>query len=134
MYVCRLHFIAGRADMLDTGMPQEWQKLLDDNGITRAEQEQNPDKVSWSPLYPGVGLKLTIQVLAVVQYFQNRDAPENEEEEIWQKMAGAGPSHGVTSPSGFGGGRDMSRENSHDAQGPRLDNFANPVCPVRVYA
>jgi p21-activated kinase 1 len=26
-------------------MPQEWQKLLDDNGITRAEQEQNPDKV-----------------------------------------------------------------------------------------
>jgi len=30
----------------DTGMPQEWQKLLDDNGITRAEQEQNPDQVS----------------------------------------------------------------------------------------
>lgn len=27
-------------------MPQEWQKILDDNGITRAEQEQNPDKVS----------------------------------------------------------------------------------------
>jgi hypothetical protein len=27
-------------------MPQEWQKLLDDNGITRAEQEQNPDQVS----------------------------------------------------------------------------------------
>lgn len=74
---------------------------------------------------------LTLQVLAVVQYFQNRDAPENEEEEIWQKMAHAGPSHGVTSPSGFGGGRDMSRENSHDAQGQgqgsRLDHFANPV-------
>lgn len=29
-------------------MPQEWQKILDDNGITRAEQEQNPDKVSIS--------------------------------------------------------------------------------------
>lgn len=109
-------------------MPQEWQKLLDDNGITRAEQEQNPDKVSWSA--PDLdGVKLTKQVLAVVQYFQNRDAPENEEEEIWQKMAGAGPSHGVTSPSGFGGGRDMSRENSHDAQGPRIDHFANPVSP-----
>jgi hypothetical protein len=27
-------------------MPQEWQNLLDDNGITRAEQEENPDKVS----------------------------------------------------------------------------------------
>jgi hypothetical protein len=34
----------------DTGMPQEWQKLLDDNGITRAEQEQNPDQVSYAPL------------------------------------------------------------------------------------
>ena len=28
-------------------MPQEWQKILDDNGITKAEQEQNPDEVSW---------------------------------------------------------------------------------------
>jgi p21-activated kinase 1 len=35
-----------RTDGTDTGMPQEWQKLLDDNGITRAEQEQNPDQVS----------------------------------------------------------------------------------------
>jgi hypothetical protein len=34
------------AKQTDTGMPQEWQKLLDDNGITRAEQEQNPDQVS----------------------------------------------------------------------------------------
>ena len=32
-------------DNLDTGMPQEWQKILDDNGITKAEQEQNPDEV-----------------------------------------------------------------------------------------
>lgn len=36
-----------QADRADTGMPQEWQKILDDNGITRAEQEENPDKVSW---------------------------------------------------------------------------------------
>jgi p21-activated kinase 1 len=34
--------------VLDTGMPQEWQKILDENGITRAEQEENPDKVSFS--------------------------------------------------------------------------------------
>jgi p21-activated kinase 1 len=32
--------------MVDTGMPQEWQQILDDNGITKAEQEQNPDEVS----------------------------------------------------------------------------------------
>ena len=31
--------------MIDTGMPQEWQQILDDNGITRAEQEENPEKV-----------------------------------------------------------------------------------------
>lgn len=30
---------------VDTGMPQEWQKIVDENGITRAEQEENPDKV-----------------------------------------------------------------------------------------
>ena len=67
-----------------------------------------------------------MQVLAVVQYFQNRDAPDNAEEEIWQKMAGAGPSiHlGATSPP-IGSG-EMSREPSHDASG-RVDHFANPV-------
>lgn len=40
-------FHARQADASDTGMPQEWQKILDDNGITKAEQEQNPDEVSW---------------------------------------------------------------------------------------
>ena len=29
-------------------MPQEWQQVLDDNGITRAEQQENPDKVSYN--------------------------------------------------------------------------------------
>ncbi|ORY33115.1 kinase-like domain-containing protein [Naematelia encephala] len=91
-----------------TGMPQEWQKILDDNGITRAEQEENPDKV-----------------LAVVQFFQDRDAPEAPENEVWQKMRNAGPSHAVPSPQ-LGGGRDMSRENSHEGGAQRVDQFANP--------
>lgn len=86
-------------------MPQEWQKILDDNGITRAEQEQNPDKV-----------------LAVVQYFQNRDQPENQEEELWDKMRNAGP-HGAESSPKIPS-RDMSRENSRDAMPA---SFANPV-------
>ncbi len=86
-------------------MPQEWQKILDDNGITRAEQEENPDKV-----------------LAVVQYFQNRDQPENQEEELWSKMRNAGPAHGSESP--VLPSRDMSRENSRDGLPP---SFANPV-------
>ncbi|KAK1922615.1 kinase-like domain-containing protein [Papiliotrema laurentii] len=95
-----------------TGMPQEWQKILDDNGITRAEQEENPDKV-----------------LAVVQYFQNRDQPENQEEELWSKMRNAGPAHGAESPKLPSASREMSRENSHDGIPP---SFANPVCPDRA--
>jgi len=67
-----------------------------------------------------------VQVLAVVQYFQNRDAPDNQEEEIWQKMAGAGPSvHGFVGSPPIGGG-EMSREPSHEPTG-RVDHFANPV-------
>ncbi|TXT09059.1 hypothetical protein VHUM_02533 [Vanrija humicola] len=84
-----------------TGMPQEWQKILDDNGITRAEQEENPDKV-----------------LAVVQFYQNRDAPEAaDDEDVWNKMRGVQPSHHLSpgnSPSPQPPSTDMSRENSND--------------------
>ncbi|KAL1407593.1 hypothetical protein Q8F55_007026 [Vanrija albida] len=87
-----------------TGMPQEWQKILDDNGITRAEQEENPDKV-----------------LAVVQFYQNRDAPEAaDDEDVWNKMRGVQPSHHLSpgnSPSPQPPSTDMSRENSNDGGG-----------------
>ncbi|KAK4683767.1 hypothetical protein P7C73_g6462, partial [Tremellales sp. Uapishka_1] len=89
-----------------TGMPQEWKELLDENGITRTEQEENPDKV-----------------LAVVQYFQGREAPDREEDEVWQKMRNAGPAHGVQSPP-LPSSRDMSRENSDETG--RGHQFANP--------
>jgi len=79
-------------------MPQEWQKILDENGITRTEQEENPDKV-----------------LAVVQFYQGQDAPNNEDEEVWQKMRNA---HGA---------QPMSREGSRDGGA----QFANPVRPIR---
>ena len=115
---------------IDTGMPQEWQKILDDNGITRAEQEENPDKVnshSRSPLFRSD--ISSQQVLAVVQYFQNRDVPENQEDELWSKMRNAGPSHGVEEPPMTSASREMSRENSHDGAPPsaHVDKFANPV-------
>lgn len=65
-----------------------------------------------------------VQVLAVVQYFQNRDAPENQEDEIWSKMRNAGPVHeGRQSPAG----PDMSRENSREGPSGRVEQFANPV-------
>ncbi|KAK8844042.1 hypothetical protein IAR55_006836 [Kwoniella newhampshirensis] len=94
-----------------TGMPQEWQKILDENGITRAEQEENPN-----------------EVLAVVQYFKDRDVQENQgEDEVWQKMRNAGPSaQSPVIPS-----KDMSRENSGDGSPLRPDQFANPrTAPV----
>ncbi|KAL7421293.1 hypothetical protein Q5752_004178 [Cryptotrichosporon argae] len=90
-----------------TGMPQEWQKILDDNGITRAEQEENPDKV-----------------LAVVQFFQDRDAHTEPDDDVWQKMAKVGPAHPPSSPQL--GARDMSRENSYDDGVVRDGKFANP--------
>lgn len=97
---------------LDTGMPAEWQQILDDNGITRAEQEEHPDKV-----------------LAVVQYFQSQDKPDKQDEDIWQKMQNAGPAYGVRSPSPALLARDMSRENSQEGGArvePNFDRFANP--------
>jgi hypothetical protein len=29
-----------------TGLPKEWQQTLQDNGVTRQEQEKNPEAVS----------------------------------------------------------------------------------------
>lgn len=92
-------------------MPQEWQKILDDNGITRAEQEENPDKV-----------------LAVVQFYQNRDAPEAaDDEDVWNKMRGVQPSHHMSPGSSpQPPSTDMSRENSND-NGFDPHTFHNPV-------
>ncbi|OCF56442.1 STE/STE20/PAKA protein kinase [Kwoniella mangroviensis CBS 10435] len=93
-----------------TGMPQEWQKILDENGITRAEQEENPN-----------------EVLAVVQYFKNRDAQqESQEDEVWQKMRNAGPAHTPDSPSLPPKDMTMSREGSSEGGALRGDQFANP--------
>lgn len=64
----------------------------------------------------------------MVQYFQNRDVPENQEDEVWQKMAGAGPKKGVSpSPPPGGSSKEMSRENSRETPAARPDQFANPV-------
>lgn len=89
-------------------MPQEWQKILDDNGITRAEQEENPDKV-----------------LAVVQFYQDqnqhRDTIESPDEEVWAKMRNAGPAHHSPSPPHSSSPQppsaEISRENSSEGYG-----------------
>lgn len=79
-------------------MPTEWQKILDENGITRAEQEENPDKV-----------------LAVVQFFQDRDIPETSDDDVWNKMRNVAPTHQLSpSESPQPPSAAMSRENSND--------------------
>lgn len=104
-----------------TGMPQEWQKILDDNGITRAEQEENPDKV-----------------LAVVQFFQDRDNSEAPDDEVWSKMRNAGPSHqhpsSSESPSPQPPSADMSRENSNDGGFIYSNPRAAPAPPAKTAA
>ena len=111
-------------------MPQEWQKILDDNGITKAEQEQNPDEVSVDRLpraFPGRSTSRVAddQILAVVRFFQDREAKgtENGEDEVWEKMGHAGPAHPPQTPTPP---TDMSREHSREAL-PQMTNFAHPV-------
>lgn len=59
----------------DTGIPAEWQKIPDDNGITRAEQEEDPDKV-----------------LAIVQNFQDHEIAKTNDDEVWTQDAQRWPS------------------------------------------
>lgn len=108
--------ISPPADISDTGMPQEWQKILDDNGITRAEQEENPR-----------------EVLEVVKFFQERDAMQSQEDDVWAKMRDVGPAHATTpSPRATPTPLDMSREGSREGTS-RMDQygFANPVSDAR---
>lgn len=63
--------------------------------------------------------KLTVQILAVVRFFQDREKQANtQEDEVWEKMGHVGPQHG--------GHAEMSRENSREGGAVRPD-FANPV-------
>jgi hypothetical protein len=69
-----------------------------------------------------------IQILAVVRFFQDREAKgtENGEDEVWEKMGHAGPTHPPQTPTPPA---DMSREHSREAL-PQMANFAHPVCPL----
>lgn len=106
-------------------MPQEWQKILDDNGITKAEQEQNPDEVSRCDPIVLFGVADN-QILAVVRFFQDREAKgiEHGEDEVWEKMGHAGPAHPPQTPTPP---TDMSREHSREAL-PQMANYAPSVC------
>lgn len=53
-----------------TGLPKEWQQLLQESGISRTEQEKNPQAV-----------------MEIVKFYQEGGG------DVWDKMAPAGPSH-----------------------------------------
>ncbi|EIW66081.1 hypothetical protein TREMEDRAFT_35601 [Tremella mesenterica DSM 1558] len=102
-----------------TGMPSEWQDILDKSGITRAEQERHPK-----------------EVLAIVRMYQNKAAPEPDDDEVWRKMENAGPQRIPSSSESAS--KDMSRENSQESSAKpqvpapqQVQQFANPrAAPV----
>lgn len=56
-----------------TGLPKEWQQLLQESGISKQEQEKNP-----------------LAVMEIVKFYQEGHG------DVWDKMGGFGPSGSVT--------------------------------------
>ncbi len=72
-----------------TGLPKEWQQLLQESGISRQDQEANPQAV-----------------MDIVAFYQQA-AQTTEEDAVWTKFGGAkGPNVGVDGVAGatVGGG------------------------------
>ena len=56
------------------GLPKEWQRLLNDSGITKKEQEQNP------------------QTIVDIVTFYKDNTEKNADEHVWEKFDHAQPS------------------------------------------
>lgn len=72
-----------------TGLPKEWQRLLQENGITKQEQEQHPQTM-----------------MDIMTFYEKNTREDNEE--VWHKFEGAkstvtvnigGTSHSTSSPT-----------------------------------
>ncbi|KAF1976919.1 Pkinase-domain-containing protein [Bimuria novae-zelandiae CBS 107.79] len=101
-----------------TGLPKEWQRMLQQNGITEQEQKQHPQAV-----------------MDVVTFYKD-NAEKNEDDAIWDKM---GPAQAyayqanVTPGSGYGSIQPLLSP----PQSPRfprndLDSFENPRAPPPI--
>ncbi|KAL5386240.1 hypothetical protein DPSP01_004321 [Paraphaeosphaeria sporulosa] len=101
-----------------TGLPKEWQRMLQQNGITEQEQKQHPQAV-----------------MDVVTFYKD-NAEKNEEDAIWDKM---GPAQAyayqanVTPGSGYSNIQPLLSP----PQSPRfprndLDSFENPRAPPPI--
>ncbi|KAJ4317938.1 signal transducing kinase of the PAK, partial [Neodidymelliopsis sp. IMI 364377] len=58
-----------------TGLPKEWQRMLQQNGITEQEQKQHP------------------QAAMDVVNFYKTNAEKNSDDDVWEKMGAAHPHH-----------------------------------------
>ncbi|EPQ26394.1 uncharacterized protein PFL1_06042 [Pseudozyma flocculosa PF-1] len=55
-----------------TGLPKEWQQLLQESGISRQDQEANPQAV-----------------MDIVAFYQDATQHDSEQDAVWKKMGGA---------------------------------------------
>lgn len=65
-----------------TGLPREWQQLLQDSGISRQDQEKNPQAV-----------------MEIVKFYQEGRADDGSA--VWEKMGGIKPTAVTSSSSSF---------------------------------
>ncbi|CAO1631619.1 unnamed protein product [Parajaminaea phylloscopi] len=68
-----------------TGLPREWQQLLQDSGISRQDQEANPQAV-----------------MDIVAFYQDATQHASEEDAVWKKFGGAKGSKGPEGPDARG--------------------------------
>lgn len=111
-----------------TGLPKEWQRLLNDSGITKKEQEQNPQTV-----------------IDVVTFYKD-NAAKADNEAVWEKFDHARPTEtespgvltpGVISPPiantpSYGAMSPMMSPPSSPRFPPTETSFENPRSPPPV--
>ncbi|KAH7119739.1 serine/threonine-protein kinase ste20 [Dendryphion nanum] len=101
-----------------TGLPKEWQRMLQQNGITEQEQKQNPQAV-----------------MDVVTFYKD-NAEKSGDDAIWDKMGPAHPqsyAYQANLAPGYGSGQPLLSP----PQSPRFpsntqDSFENPRAPPPI--
>ncbi|KAF2998549.1 signal transducing kinase of the PAK [Curvularia kusanoi] len=96
-----------------TGLPKEWQRMLQQNGITEQEQKQHPQAA-----------------MDVVNFYKN-NAEKNGDDEVWEKMGAAHPHH-VSTGYGYGTAQPLSPPQSPRFPRNEHDSFENPRAPPPV--
>ncbi|OSS47036.1 hypothetical protein B5807_09853 [Epicoccum nigrum] len=96
-----------------TGLPKEWQRMLQQNGITEQEQKQHPQAA-----------------MDVVNFYKN-NAEKTGDDEVWEKMGAAHPHH-QSAGYGYGTVQPLSPPQSPRFPRNEHDSFENPRAPPPV--